>query len=320
MLKVKNLKVSFYQGRSPVNILSEVEFDILSGETLALVGESGCGKTLTALSIVKLLPRHARIDQGEINLLGDNIVNFTEEEMLNIRGKKIGMIFQEPSSYLNPVYSIGNQITEAIRAPLTKKEKKEKVFQALTEVGLKPMHYWQFPHQLSGGMQQRSLIAMALINQPALLIADEPTTSLDVTTAIQIMTLIQSLQEKHRLALLLITHDIALACHFSDWLAVMYTGRIVEIGPAKKIFSSPLHPYTENLIACLPEKYQPKQTISAIPGSVPDFRRLPSGCSYHPRCKYRLPVCACSQPPVFRKDDIRVRCFRYGKTLGTEKS
>ncbi|HOJ40241.1 MAG TPA: ABC transporter ATP-binding protein [bacterium] len=317
-LVVKNLALAFHQERRPVTILAGVEFEISSGETLALVGESGSGKTLTALSIVKLLPPQARLETGEVRLNGQSLTSLSEREMENIRGRQVGLVFQEPSAYLNPVFTIGNQIEEAIKSSLSRKEKKERVAQMLAEVGLDEKHYWHYPHQLSGGMQQRALIAMALINHPSLLIADEPTTSLDVTTAVQIISLIKTLIKKHHLALLFISHDIALAHYFADRMAVMYAGRLVEIGPTRTVFNSPRHPYTESLIACLPEKYKPGEKIRAIPGTVPDFANLPSGCPFHPRCHRRMERCFREEPEMFPVASALVRCFLYGNSVATE--
>ncbi|MCM8769390.1 MAG: ABC transporter ATP-binding protein [Candidatus Omnitrophica bacterium] len=319
VLQVNDLGVSFRGAKRSVSILSGMELEIAKGEALALVGESGCGKTMTALSVARLLPKNAILEQGKINLSGIDLVLLSEKEMENIRGIKIGLVFQEPSAYLNPVFTIGNQIEEGIKGSFSRREKREKTFAILKEVGLEGKHYWYYPHQLSGGMQQRSLIAMALVNHPSLLIADEPTTSLDVTTAMQIVTLMKTLREKHHLAVLFITHDIALARFFATRIAVMYAGTIVETGPAEKIFNQPQHPYTQGLIGCLPERYKPKATIETIPGSVPDFQNLPSGCPFHPRCSYTQKICTTEEPDFTLVDSTQVRCFRYGTAVRDKK-
>jgi len=320
ILEIKNLIVSFKIREKKVKILRGVDLSIEKNEVVSLAGESGSGKTLTGLSVIKLLPKNAFFENGEIYIDGENILEFSEIEMEKIRGEKIGMIFQEPSSYLNPVYTVGNQVEEAIKGKINKKEKKEKVIQIFKEVGLKENVYFKYPHQLSGGMQQRVLISIALINNPYLLIADEVTTALDVTTAIQIIELLKNLINKFKLSVLFITHDISLAKIFSHKIAVMYSGEIVEIGPIQKIFENPLHPYTENLISCLPEKYKKGDKLKTIPGNIPDFENLPSGCSFHPRCYYKKEICLTNQPGKTQIEERFVRCFKYGNIVENRKS
>ncbi|MCM8830490.1 MAG: ABC transporter ATP-binding protein [Candidatus Omnitrophica bacterium] len=320
VLEVRELKVDLKRDehRREIEILKGVEFSIGKKESLALVGESGSGKTLTAMAIMRLLPENISVKKGEVLLCGMNILKMSQKELRDVRGLKAGMIFQEPSSYLNPVFTVGNQIYEAIKdTSLSVKEKKKRCIDVLKDVGLTEEIYYRYPHQLSGGQQQRVMIAMALVNNPSLLIADEPTTALDVTTAAGIIELLKVLMERYGLSLLFITHDISLASNFVDKIAVMYAGRIVEIANAKIIMDTPLHPYTEKLIACLPEKYNPGENIKTIEGSVPDFHSPPSGCPFHPRCPYVMNICRKSEPPVIMKDGVIVRCFRYGMPVET---
>ncbi|MCX8083201.1 MAG: ABC transporter ATP-binding protein [bacterium] len=320
ILDIKELKVVLKKDiyGKEVEILRGVEFAIEEKESVALVGESGSGKTLTARAIMGLLPENMYIRSGSIILCGNDIVGMSEEELRSIRGSKAGMIFQEPSSYLNPVFTAGSQIFEAIKdRGLSTEEKKTRCMNALRNVGLSEDIYYRYPHQLSGGQQQRVMIAMSLINNPSLLLADEPTTSLDVTTAYGIIELLKVLKERYGLSLLFITHDISLAVDFVDRIAVMYAGMIVEISGAENIIKSPLHPYTEMLISCLPERYNRGERIKTIEGNVPDFYNLPSGCAFHPRCPYAMDICRKSEPSVIKKDGVFVRCFRYGDNVET---
>lgn len=315
ILEVKGLVVKVKTLYKEIEILRNISFSIGKNEVISFVGESGSGKTFTALSILRLLPKNARIEKGEILLEGENIIEKKPDEMTEIRGGKISMIFQEPSSYLNPVFTIGNQMIECLKTDAPKEEKKKRVFEILKEVELPERTFYQYPHQLSGGMQQRVMIGMAIINNPSLLIADEPTTALDITTAFRIINLLKKLISIHKLSILFITHDISLAIKFSDKINVMYAGKIVEKAPAKKIISSPLHPYTEKLLLCLPERYKKGEKIQTIEGNVPDFSSLPSGCAFHPRCPYRKEICEKQKPGEIKIKESYVRCFRYGETV-----
>jgi len=329
MLEIKNLVVRFRETR----ILLGVNLSIGKNESLALVGESGSGKTITARSIMRLLPRNMHFDKGEVLLHGTDMIKLQEKELTEIRGQRVGMIFQEPSSYLNPVFTAGIQIEEAIKGsenppppPFFKGGikggfgRKGRVLKMLSEVGLKENVYYQYPHQLSGGMQQRVMIAMALINSPDLLIADEPTTALDVTTAYGIIKLLKDMMGRYGLSLLFITHDISLAANFSQKIAVMYAGKIVEVSTAKEIFSNPLHPYTEKLVSCLPERYRAGDRMKTIEGQVPDFNTLPEGCAFHPRCPYKKEICLHKEPGEITRGTTTVRCFRYGDVVEDKKS
>ncbi|MBN1444481.1 MAG: ABC transporter ATP-binding protein [Candidatus Omnitrophica bacterium] len=311
MLEIKKLEVSFRPavGES-VKILRGVNLSVGKNESLALAGESGSGKTVTARAVMKLLPNNMNFEKGEILIRDRNVMNLKEQEFRKIRGKDVSMIFQEPSSYLNPVFTAGSQVLEAVKGDGP--GRKERTIKLLNEVGLKENVFYQYPHQLSGGMQQRVMIAMALINNPGLLIADEPTTALDVTTAYGIVELLKEMMEKHGLSMLFITHDISLAVNFANMIAVMYAGRIVELAGAGEILNSPLHPYTEMLVSCLPEKYKSGDKIKTIEGKVPDFRDLPKGCSFHPRCPYKKEICLREEPGEMKRGEGIVRCFKYG--------
>jgi len=315
LIEVKNLIVSVETLYKKVEIIRNISFSIGKNEVISLVGESGSGKTFTALSIIKLLPRAAKIESGEIFIEGENIIGKDEKEMTEIRGKKVSMIFQEPSSYLNPVFTIGNQMIECIKEKISKEEKKKKVIETLKEVELPEYIFYQYPHQLSGGMQQRVMIGMAIINRPPLLIADEPTTALDVSTSFRIINLLKRIISTHKISVIFITHDISLAVNFSDKIYIMYAGEIVEKSPSKNLINSPLHPYSEKLVACLPEKYQKGEKIKTIEGNVPDFSSLPSGCAFHPRCPYKKEICEKFSPDEIKIGESYVRCFRYGENI-----
>jgi len=309
ILTVRNIFV----GNKEVKILRNINFEIKKREILSIVGESGCGKSMTLRTIIKLLPKNLKIFKGEIYFEDIKITEYNEIE--KIRGKKIGMIFQEPSSYLNPLFTIGNQIEEAIKNNIKKIEKKEKIMKILQEIGLSPDVYYTYPHQLSGGMQQRAMIAMALINNPDLLLADEPTTALDVTTAFGIIKLLKNLVSIYNLSIIFVTHDISLAKYISDKIIVMYAGIIVEKGDAYSIYNNPLHPYTQKLINCLPEKYNKREKIKTIEGEVPSFKNLPSGCPFSPRCEYKMKICEEKIPGEINVENRTVRCFKYGNTV-----
>ena len=311
ILKLENV----YVGNEELKILRNINFSVKRNEIVSIVGESGCGKSMTLRTIIKLLPKNLKILNGDIIFEGIRIKDLKEKEMNKIRGEKIGMIFQEPSSYLNPLFTIGNQIEEAVRGNFKKEKRKEKVMKILKEMELSANVYYQYPHQLSGGMQQRAMIAMALINNPSLLLADEPTTALDVTTAFGIINLLKNLVSEHNLSILFVTHDISLANYISDRIIVMYAGIIVENGKAKEIYENPLHPYTRKLIECLPEKYKKGERIKTIEGEVPSFKNLPPGCPFFQRCDYKMKICEERIPGEINFGNRILRCFKYGNTL-----
>ncbi len=309
ILKLENISV----GNEEIKILRNINFIVKEKEIVSIVGESGCGKSMTLRTIINLLPKNLRILNGRIYFENKEITDFKEIE--KIRGRKIGMIFQEPSSYLNPLFTIGTQIEEAIKDQIDKEEKRNKIFKILKEMGLSPNVYYQYPHQLSGGMQQRAIIAMAIINNPSLLLADEPTTALDLTTAFGILNLLKNLVLLHNLSIIFVTHDISLARFISNRIIVMYAGMIVEEGDANLVYNNPLHPYTEKLIGCLPEKYKKREKIKVIEGDIPSYRNLPEGCPFYPRCEYKMGICEKNIPGKINFENRIIRCFKYGKIM-----
>lgn len=322
VLQVKNLKTYFYLSQGVVRAVDGVSFSIRAGESLGLVGESGCGKTVTSLSIMRLVPPPGRIVAAEVCFLGRDLLSFSEKEMQGVRGKAIGMVFQEPMTSLNPVYKVGEQIAEVISFHQRKgrKEAQEKAVSWLRLVGLSdPEKVISFyPHQLSGGMRQRVMIAIALCCYPRLLIADEPTTALDVTIQAQILNLLGELRRELDISLLLITHDLAVVAEVADRVVVMYAGRVVEEASVSSLFNSPRHPYTRGLINSVPRfsssrGKKRKKRLKGIEGMVPDLLHLPSGCSFHPRCPQRFALCEREVPSLFRvNEEQRVSCFLYG--------
>ncbi len=302
LLDVRRLTVNFFSEAGTVTPVDEVSFQLAKGETLALVGESGCGKSLTALSILQLLPRAASIGPGStIELDGEDLVPMDEAALRAVRGGRIAMIFQDPMTSLDPVYTAGSQITEAIRAhrDVGKRQARERALQLLEEVGIPdPLsRFDQYPHELSGGMRQRVMIAIALSCEPQVLIADEPTTALDVTVQAQILEILDRLRRSHDMAVLLITHDLGIVAGRADRVAVMYAGRIVETAPTDRLFQHPAHPYTQALLASVPRLTGPLQRLSPIHGTVPNPDAWPAGCRFHPRCPYAFDRCQ-QQPPV----------------------
>ncbi len=301
LLEVQQLTVTFPGLTADVVPVDGVGFHLDAGEMLALVGESGCGKSLTALALLQLLPKAARVDPGGIaEFEGRNLLALGETELRSIRGARISMVFQDPTSSLNPVYTAGSQITEAIRAheTVTAVEARDRALELLEEVSIPDprARFDQYPHELSGGMQQRVMIAIALACEPSILIADEPTTALDVTVQAQILEIIDRLRETHRMAVLLITHDLGIVAGRADRVAVMYAGRIVETATTDALFEHPSHPYTQALLASVPRLTGPIQRLSPIRGSVPSPDAWPTGCRFHPRCPYAFDRCAVETP------------------------
>ena len=316
VLSVRDLRMSFFTADGEVRALDGVDFDIAKGRTLGLVGESGCGKSATALSIMKLLPAHSgRIKSGQIFFEGRDLVPASAHDMLDLRGKKISMIFQDPMTSLNPVVRIGAQIVENIRLHerLSRGEAKMRTIELLNLVGIPTpeVRFRQYPFELSGGMRQRVMIAMALSCGPSLLLADEPTTALDVTIQAQILELMASLQKRLAMGILLITHDLGVVANYTDEVAVMYGGKIVERTSTQRLFERPSHPYTRGLLASIPGRQPPKSTIAAIPGTVPSALNWPSGCRFRTRCPLATEQCASAEPPLRELETgHRVACFR----------
>ena len=291
LLSVQNLYVSFKTDEGVVRAVNGVSFEIVAGKTLALVGESGCGKSVTALAILRLIPDPpGKISEGRIVFRGKSLLELTEAKMRPIRGNDIAMIFQEPMTSLNPVFTVGRQIVEAIELHQARKGGAawDHATEILRLVGIADpeQRMNEYPHQLSGGMRQRVMIAMALSCDPALLIADEPTTALDVTIQAQILDLIKDLQQRSRMAVLLITHDLAVVAENADDVVVMYASKVAEKGSVHQIFEKPLHPYTRGLLHSLPKLGGKHKRLEVIPGSVPDPLHFPSGCKFHPRCPF----------------------------------
>jgi oligopeptide/dipeptide ABC transporter ATP-binding protein len=320
VLSIKNLSTWFLTADGVVKAVNDVSLDIASGRTLGLVGESGCGKSVTALSVLRLIPNPpGRIVEGEILYKGRDLLKCSGRKIRAIRGNEIAMIFQEPMTSLNPVYTIGNQITEAVR--LHKRtglaEIHEHALKMLEQVGIADpnQRLVEYPHQLSGGMRQRVMIAMALSCSPSLLIADEPTTALDVTIQAQILELLRRLQKETGMAILLITHDLGVVAENADDVAVAYASKIVEKGPVEAIFNHPLHPYTQGLLRSLPRMGAKKDRLDIIGGSVPDPLNFPTGCKFHPRCPIGRDKEKCHkyEPPLKQvRGDVSVACW-YAK-------
>ncbi|MBW1614616.1 MAG: ABC transporter ATP-binding protein [Deltaproteobacteria bacterium] len=306
LLQVKNLFTWFYTVEGIVKAVDGVSFHLEERQTLGLVGESGCGKSMTVLSILKLLPKASKIVQGEIIFDNKDLVRLSETSMRGIRGKSISMIFQEPMTSLNPVMTIGAQISEAIltHQGLQKKEAINQAIEMLQLVGISTpeKRAFEYPHQMSGGMRQRAMIAMALACQPKLLIADEPTTALDVTIQAQILDLMQKLKEKTGTAIILITHNLPLVVEMMQKVGVMYSGRLVELANVIDLFKQPLHPYTDGLLRSIPWIHQEtdkfKNPLNEIPGDVPSLLNLPEGCKFYPRCSHAFSKCTEKEPPL----------------------
>ena len=320
LLEVNNLRTHFPTRSGLVRAVDGVNFYLDRGELLGLVGESGCGKSMTALSVMRLIAPPGKIVEGEIFFDGKDLLKLSDAEMRQMRGDDIAMIFQDPMTSLNPVFTVGEQIAEALRLhrKLSKKEAKRAAIEAMREVAIPDpaRRIDDYPHQLSGGMRQRVMIAMALACNPKLLIADEPTTALDVTIQAQILELLDDLRKQRELAVLLITHDLGVVAEVADRVAVMYTGRIVEESPVDELFARPKHPYTEGLLRSVPkltsEHVARKERLETIEGTVPRPTDLPPGCHFAPRCSHRMPRCTEEEIPLYQlENNVQVRCVLY---------
>ena len=316
LLEVKHLRTEFFSSKkSSVTAVDDVSFDIKKGEIVGLVGESGCGKSVTSLSIMQLLKdTPGKITNGEVIFQGHNLLDASKKEMLDIRGDKMSMIFQEPMSSLNPSMRLDKQMIEGIRlhTPLTKAEARKKAADILSQVGIPdPQRVLKnYPHQLSGGMSQRVMIAMAMSCEPDLLIADEPTTALDVTIQAQILELMKKIQQDKGMSILLITHDLGVVAEMCSRVIVMYAGKIVEEAPVEILFANPTHPYTQGLIASVPKLGSGVKVLPSIPGSVPDLSAMPKGCRFAPRCKYATEKCHQEQPELLSVGEKqKCRCW-----------
>jgi len=316
LIEIKNLRTSFFTPEGEMRAVDGVSFDIEEGKTMGLVGESGCGKSVTALSIMRLIPSPpGKVVGGLVFFRGRDLLKLNGEEMRKVRGNEISMIFQEPMTSLNPVFTVGNQIVEAIRLHqgLGRREAREKAIEMLrlVKIAEPAVRIDAYPHQLSGGMRQRVMIAMALSCNPSLLIADEPTTALDVTIQAQILELMKELQESLGMAILLITHDLGVVAEQADEVAIMYAGKIVEHARPDSIFSGPLHPYTVGLLSSVPGiSGKKKKRLEAIPGVVPSPLELPGGCRFRDRCPKAEGICAEGEPELIEKQkDHWVACY-----------
>ncbi|MFC4620298.1 ABC transporter ATP-binding protein [Camelliibacillus cellulosilyticus] len=316
LLEVKNLKTSFVNRHEKTAVVNGLNFSIQAGETLGIVGESGCGKSVTSLSIMQLLNDNAEMD-GEIWFDGADLLKLKKKDMQHLRGNQLAMIFQEPMTSLNPLQSIGKQIAEPLikHLNLSKREAKARVIQLLKEVGIPRAEeiYTDFPHQLSGGMRQRIMIAMAMACQPKLIIADEPTTALDVTIQAQILDLMKKLKNTNDTAIMLITHDLGVVAEMCDRVIVMYAGEIVEEADVYTLFKDPQHPYTKGLMASIPSMATDQERLASIPGQVPPLNNMPKGCRFAPRCPFAMAKCHEEAPPLFRKssDQHGSCCWLY---------
>lgn len=314
LLSVRNLKTSFFTHVGEVKAVRGISFDVNEGEVLGIVGESGSGKSVTSLSIMGLLQYPGRVVDGEILLNGEDILTYSKDQMRRVRGKEIAMIFQDPMTSLNPVYTIGNQIMEMIleHEKMTKREARARAIEMLKLVGIPAAEKRidSYPHEFSGGMRQRVMIALALSCNPKLLIADEPTTALDVTIQAQILSLIKSLNKQFGMTTMLITHDLGVVATVCDKVAVMYGGLIMEYGTVDEIFYHPRHPYTMGLLGSIPHvDGGEKRRLIPIDGTPPDLINPPKGCPFSTRCKYCMNVCTREQPPYFAEDKHRTMCW-----------
>ena len=316
LLEIKDLSTHFVSaaGTRVVRAVNEVSFTLHAGETLGIVGESGSGKSTLALTILRILPPAARIVQGQINFEGENLLDKSASEMQHIRGKRIAMILQDPMASLNPLFTIGDQVAEPMRVHEHMGRggawARAKELLGAVRISAPETRVGEYPHQMSGGMRQRIVGAIAISCEPALLIADEPTTSLDLTIQAQYLNLLSDLQKRYHLALIFITHNLGIVAKMCDKVAVMYAGRMVESGPVRQIFNRPAHPYTEALLRSIPRLTDRRERLTAIEGQPPDMTSPPTGCAFHPRCPRAIERCQEQDPPTFEvAADQRARCW-----------
>jgi peptide/nickel transport system ATP-binding protein len=315
ILEIENLKVHFPIHIGTVQAVENVSLDLQPGEVMGLVGESGCGKSTLGFSIIRLLRPPGTIAAGQIRYHGKDILKMSQKELLNIRGKQIAMIFQDPLTSLNPLFRIGDQFVETIQSHKSKVSKKESLRRAgeiLNNLGIAPERLAEYPHQMSGGMRQRIMIGMALILRPDLLIADEPTTSLDVIVEAQFLDLLNELRKQFNLTILLISHNLGIVAQMADRITVMYGGRIAESGRAEDVFSDPMHPYTRGLLASIPNIKLEQPELHCMPGAPPDLVSPPPGCVFSPRCPHVMEKCRREVPISFRRNSHSAACWLYG--------
>jgi peptide/nickel transport system ATP-binding protein len=314
ILKIENLEVEFPISIGTVRAVNDVSLELVGGEVMGLVGESGCGKSTLGFSIVRLLRPPGRISAGKILYHGRDIVQMKQRELLALRGSKIAMIFQDPLTSLNPLFSIGEHFVETLKTHekgISKKDALDKSSKVLESLGIARERLNEYPHQMSGGMRQRIMIGLALIMNPDLLIADEPTTALDVIVEAQFLDLLDVLRNQYNLSIILITHNLGNVAQLADRITVMYGGTIAEVGPAQTIFDSPLHPYTQGLLASIPNIKLDQPKLKTMPGSPPDLVDPPSGCVFHPRCPQVMDICRQDRPLIFSCDNHLVSCWLY---------
>ena len=320
VLSIRDLRVEFALRRGVLTAIDGVSFDIGRGEVLGVVGESGAGKSVTGAAIIGLVDPPGRIAGGEIRLGGDRIDGLSEEEMRAVRGRRVGMIFQDPLTSLNPLFSVGDQLVETMRSHLdiTAGEARRRALDLLVEVGIPAAEdrIEAYPHEFSGGMRQRVVIALALCAEPEVIIADEPTTALDVSVQAQILALIKRLCRERGTAVMLVTHDMGVVANTADRVAVMYAGRLAEVGPVSDLIDAPFHPYAMGLMGAIPSLDQDSPRLVQIPGAMPRLSAIPAGCAFHPRCRHAFEPCTGRRPPLVVKDGREVACHLYVEAGG----
>jgi peptide/nickel transport system ATP-binding protein len=319
LLQVKNLIVEFPSRHGTLRALDDVSFEIAPGEILGVVGESGAGKSLTGAAIIGLLEPPGRIGGGQIVLEGERIDHLDAQAMRHIRGRRIGAIFQDPLTSLNPLYTVGRQLVETIRAhlPVSEQQARQRAITLLKDTGIPApeQRLDHYPHQFSGGMRQRVVIALALAAEPKLIVADEPTTALDVSIQAQIIALLKNVCHQHGAAVMLITHDMGVIAETCDRVAVMYAGRLAEIGPVHEVINHPAHPYTEGLMAAIPDMTQDREYLNQIDGAMPRLNAIPSGCAFNPRCPKVLDKCRVKRPDLMHAGASRAACWLHQEAV-----
>ncbi len=312
VLRVADLTMHYLTRQGEVKAVDGVSFELARGQSLALVGESGCGKTSVAISLMRLLPDNARLIGGQVLLGERDLCSMSEEEVRSYRGRRIAMVFQAAMNALDPVYRVGDQIIEAIEThgmDSTRREARERVAHLFRMVGLDPQLMERYPHEYSGGMRQRAIIAMALACEPDVIIADEPTTALDVIVQDRILRELKQVQQQLNMSMIYITHDIAVVAEITDQIGVMYAGKLVELGDTIDVFRSPIHPYTASLLSSFPSIRGEKRPLASLPGEPPNLIDPPPGCRFHPRCPYAVEVCRREEPPVIARDGHWAACW-----------
>jgi peptide/nickel transport system ATP-binding protein len=313
VLQVKDLVVEYATESGPVRAVDRVSFELARGEFLGIVGESGCGKSTLLFAIARLLSPPAGIVSGEVRFDGTDMVSLDEDELRHVRWRRYSVVMQSAMNALNPVMTVGSQLRDAIEAhdDMPRRKIQVRSEEVMRLVGIDPVHLQSFPHQLSGGMRQRAMIAMALVFTPDLVIMDEPTSALDVVAQRSLMLQIKELQRKIGFAAIFVTHDMSLVSHFSDRLAVMYAGQVMEVGPTYRLFAVPKHPYSVGLLGSFPSIRGARRALLGIPGAPPDLARPPSGCRFHPRCPRVMAHCLTIEPPFYAREGVEIRCHLY---------